>query len=144
MTQAEYLRHIEARVSDQRRVFVAGLIDGRLAGYMEAYAVDGVLYTHELFVATESVRTGIGTGLYVETIEIGARAGTIREVCNGIHAPERPGIKAFKDSLGSTVVQVPARVAMPAPIGAYVKAKRPLTYYRLTGVKPGTRAKARA
>jgi hypothetical protein len=136
LTRDEYQLRIEHRVPDPRRVFVAGLVDGRLAGYMEAYAVDGALYTHELFVATEHVRTGIGTGLYVETMEIGARAGTIREICNGIHAPERPGIKAFKDTLGSTVVQVPARIAMPVPIGAYVKARRPLTYYRLTGLKP--------
>ena len=140
LTREDYQLRIERRASDQRRVFVVGLIDERLAGYMEAYAVDGVLYTHELFVATEFVRTGIGTGLYVETIEIGARAGTIHEVCNGIHAPERPGIKAFKDTLGSRVVRVPARVAMPAPIGAYIKARRPLTYYRLTGVEPAAAA----
>lgn len=143
MTQEDYQRRIERRASDQRRVFVAGLVDGRLAGYMESYAVDGVLYIHELFVATEFVRTGIGTGLYVETIEIGARAGTIREVSCGIHTPERPGITAFKDSLGSTIVHVPARVAIPAPIGAYIKARRPLTYYRLTGVKPVSTASAR-
>lgn len=142
LTREEYLSRIEQRVSDPRRVFVAGLVDDRLAGYMEAYAVDGVLYTHEPFVATEHVRTGIGTGLYVETIEIGARARTIHEVCNGIHAPERPGITAFKDTLGSTVVQVPARVAMPAPIGAFIKSRRPLTYYRLTGVKPAAAAAA--
>ena len=102
---------------------------------MEAYAVDGVLYTHELFVATEFVRTGIGTGLYVETMMLGAKTGSIREICNGIHAPERPGIEAFKDSLGSAVVQVPARVSLPAPIRAYIRRRRPLACYRLTGLK---------
>jgi Acetyltransferase (GNAT) family len=142
VTQEAYQRRIGRRASNPLRVFVAGLVDGRLAGYLESYAVDGVLYLHELYIATEFLRTGIGTGLYVETIEIGARAGTIDEVCSGIHTPERPGITALKDSLGFTVVQVPARVAMPAPIGAYIKARHPLTYYRLVGVKPAAVAEA--
>ena len=135
LTREGYQRKVERRASDPRRVFVAGLIDGKLAGYAEAYAVEGVLYTHELFVATEFVQTGIATGLYVETMQVGRRAGTIREICNGIDLPERPGIRAFKNSLGSVLVQVPARVSIPAPLGAYVEARRPLAYYRLTGAK---------
>jgi hypothetical protein len=142
VTQEEYLRRIEQRVLDQRRAFVAGLVDGRLAGYMDCYAVDGVLYLHELFVRTEYVHTGIATGLYVELIKIGARAGTIHDVHCGTHRPELPGITAFKVSLGATIVQVPARVAIPTPIDAYIKARRSLTYYHLRGVKPGAAAAA--
>ena len=143
LTRASYQQRVAQRASDARRVFVAGLIGTTLAGYMEAYAVDGVLFTHELFVATEFVRTGIATGLYVETMQIGVRAGTIREICNGIDLPERLGIRAFKNSLGSTLVHVPARVSILAPIGAYVKARRPLSYYRLTGEAPATAEAAR-
>ena len=138
LTRESYLRKVERRASDPRRVFIAGLIGGKLAGYVEAYAVEGVLYTHELFVATEFVQTGIATGLYVETMQVGVRAGTIREICNGIDLPERPGIRAFKNSLGSVLVHVPARISIPAPLGAFVKARRPLAHYRLTGTRPDT------
>jgi hypothetical protein len=136
LTREGYQRRVEQRAYDPRRIFVAGLIDGKLAGYMEAYAVDGVLYTHELFVATEFAQTGIATGLYVETMQVGVRAGTIREICYGLHLPERPGLQTFKDSLGCPLVQVPALVSIPAPARAYVKARRPLAYYRLTGGAP--------
>lgn len=137
MTKEQYQQRVARRASDPMRVFVAGLIHGRLAGYVESYAVDGVLYLHEIFVATEFLSSGIGTGLYVETIEIGARSGAIREVCSGIHTPERPGITAYKVSLGLQIVQIPAYIAWPTLVGAYIKARRPLTYYHLTGINPG-------
>ena len=142
-TKDEYRQRMEQRVADDRRLFVAGIVDGKLGGYLESYAVDGVLYAHELFVATEVMRTGIGTGLYVETIEIGARSGAIRDVCIGLHTPERAGITTFKEGLASPVVQVPSRCVMPAPIRAYIKARRPAVHYRLTGEKPPEVSKGR-
>lgn len=135
MTNLQYRQRANLRVQDARRLFVAGLVDGKLGGYMESFAVDGVLYTHELIVATDAMHTGIGTGLYVETIEIAMRAGTVRDVCLGLDTPERPGLTEFKESLGFPVVHVPARSAIPAPISAYIRARRPAAYYRLTGLR---------
>jgi hypothetical protein len=135
MNEVDYRRRIERRAGHGRRLIIAGLIDGRLEGYLDSYAVDGVLYPEEIFVATDAMRTGIGTGLYVETLEIGARAGNIRDVCNGLHTPEDPELCHFKEGLGFRVVHVPARTVIPAPILAYIRARRPATYYRLTGVK---------
>ena len=136
LTETEYRRRIRWRSGDRRRLIVAGLIDGRLVGYLESYAVDGVLYTHGLFVATEALPFGIGTGLYVETIKIAARDGRVLQVCVGLHTPEKPDLCAFKAGLGFRVAHVPARTAIPAPIGAYIRARRPAVYYRLTGLKP--------
>jgi hypothetical protein len=141
LTEAEYRKRMERRAKDERRLILAGLVDGKLGGYLESYAVDDTLYAHELVVATEVVRTGIGTGLYVETIETGVRAESIRDVCLGLHTPEREGITTFKEGLGFPIVNVPARSAIPAPIGAYIKARRPAVHYRLTGVRPGAIAK---
>jgi hypothetical protein len=141
LTEAEYRKRMERRAQDGRRLIVAGFVDGMLGGYLESYAVDEILYARELFVATEVMRTGIGTGLYVETIETGARAGTIRDVCIGLHTPERKGITAFKEGLACPIVHVPSRWAIPAPIGAYIRARRPAVHYRLTGARPGTTAK---
>jgi hypothetical protein len=140
LAEDTYRKRMEKRAMDERRLIVAGLVDGRLGGYLESWAVDGILYACELFVATDLMRTGIGTGLYVETIETGARAGTIRYVCIGLHTPERKGITTFKEGLGCPVVQVPARSHIPAAIGAYIRARRPAVHYRLTGTGPAATA----
>lgn len=140
LTEDAYRKRMARRAPDERRLIVAGLVDGRLGGYLESWAVDGILYARELFVATDLMRTGIGTGLYVETMEAGARAGTIRHVCIGLHIPERNGITSFKEGLGCPVVHVPARSHIPAPIGAYIRARRPAVHYRLTGTRPAAKA----
>jgi hypothetical protein len=132
-TEAEFRLRMERQVSDARRLFVVGTVNGALGGYFQAFAVDGVLYGDELFVASECLPTGIGTGLYVEMIEIAARSGAIEEVCFGLHTPDAAGISSFKKSMGIPVVQVPARCVIPAPLDAFIKARRPAAHYRLTG-----------
>lgn len=138
--QHEYLRDIAGRSQDPRRLIVAGLISGKLAGYLESYAVDGILYGRELYVATEAMRTGIATGLYLETFEIGARSQSVHSLCLGPVLRERPGLAWFKKTLGVPVVHVPARVEIPAPIRAVMKLRQPAVYYRITGRQAGSAA----
>jgi hypothetical protein len=135
-TEAAFKLRMADQVSDVRRVFVIGLVDGKVGGYLQSFAVDGVLYAHELVVASEAMRTGLGTGLYVETISIAARSGAIEEVCFGLHTPDAPGISAFKASIGMKVVHLPARCFIPAPLDAFIKRRRPAAHYRLTGRRP--------
>jgi len=132
-TEAEFRLRMEQQVGDVRRLFVVGVVDGTLGGYLQSFAVDGVLYAHELYVASEYMRTGIGTGLYVETIAIAARSGAIEEVCFGLHTPDAAGISAFKASMGMRLVDLPSRCVIPAPLDALIKARRPAAHYRLTG-----------
>jgi hypothetical protein len=129
----EYRQRVSRRAAHGRRLVVAGLVDGTLRGYLDSYAVDGVLHTEEIFVASDALRTGIGTGLYVETILTAARSGSLRAVCNGLHRPEDANLCHFKEGLGFRVVKLPARSVIPAPIRAFLRARRPATYYRLTG-----------
>ncbi len=140
LTEAAYRERVKRRIDHGQRMIITGLVDGRLEGYLDSFAVDGVLCPEEIFIATHALRTGIGTGLYVETIEAGARAGSINVVCNGLHTPEDPDLCHFKESLGLSVDHVPAQAVIPAPIKAYIKARRRSTYYRLTGLPPGPRA----
>jgi predicted GNAT superfamily acetyltransferase len=95
--------------------------------------VDGTLYLKELIVAAEALGSGISTGLYVEAISMGVGSGKVDTVCSGLHAPENEGLCRFKSGLGFQVVQVPAVSVIPKPIGAYIRARRPGVYYRLTG-----------
>jgi hypothetical protein len=133
LTLLEYRQRVLRRAAHGRRLFIAGLIDGKLRGYLDSYAIDGVLYTDEILVASDALRTGIGTGLYIETFIASARDAALRAVCNGLHRPEAPDLCRFKAGLGFQVVQVPARTVIPAPIRAYIRARRPAAYYRLTG-----------
>ena len=141
-SEKDFQATMRRRALDERRLIVAGLIDGRLGGYMESYAVGSVLYADELIVSTDAMRTGIGTGLYVETIKIGARSPSVDVVCVGFETPERPGLSVMKEGLGFRVVHVPARVAMPGPIEAMIKIVRPAAHYRLRGVWPAPTQKA--
>lgn len=132
-TEPEFRLRMQQQVGDVRRLFVVGIVDGKLGGYLQSIAVDGVLYAHEIYVASEVMRTGIGTGLYVETISIAARSGAIEEACFGLHTPDAEGISAFKASIGIRLVDVPSRCVIPAPLDALIKARRPAAHYRLTG-----------
>jgi hypothetical protein len=132
-TEAEFRRRMQQQVPDVRRLFVVGIVNGKLGGYFQSFAVEGVLYAHELYVASECMRTGIGTGLYVETIAIAARSGAIDEACFGLHTPDAAGISVFKASIGIGLVDIPSRCVIPAPLDALIKRRRPAAHYRLTG-----------
>lgn len=136
LSPARYRERRLRRAADPRWMILAGLVDGRLSGYFEAYAVDGVMYTQDLHVATDAMLTGIATGLWFEMLMAAARSGQVREVCLGLHAPEVPTLGSVKAGLGSHVVRVPARTYIHPPIGAFLAARQPATYYRLTGSGP--------
>jgi GNAT superfamily N-acetyltransferase len=132
LSETEYRERVRRRAAHGRRLVVAGLVEGTLRGWLDSYAVDGVLHTDEIFVASDALRSGIGTGLYVEAILAAARQG-LRAVCNGLHRPEDENLCRFKEGLGFRVVKLPARTVMPAPVRAFLRSRRPATYYRLTG-----------
>lgn len=132
LSESDFRQRVSRRAAHGRRLVVAGLVGGTLRGWLDSYAVDGVLHTEEIFVATDALRTGIGTGLYVEAIRAAARHG-LRAVCNGLHRPEDANLCHFKEALGFRVVKLPARTFIPAPVRAFLRSRRPATYYRLTG-----------
>lgn len=133
LTEVAYQRRVERRWSHGRRQIVAGSVDGRLAGYLDVFAVDGVLYLEEIYVSTDAMSTGIATGLYVAAIETALQSGGIQEICNGLHTPELPGLCRFKESLQFNIARLPARTTVPGPILAYIRGRRPAQYYHLTG-----------
>jgi len=123
LSEAQYRARVLRR-TDWRRLIFAGLIGGFLGGYLDSYAIQGVLYLEELFVASEALRSGIGTGLYVAAIRAAARSGSIHTICNGIHRPERPTLTHFKEGLGFRVVALPALARIRAPLRTYLKADK--------------------
>ena len=71
-----------------RLTFLAGLVDGRLAGYLGGWAVDGTAYFQRLHIRTEALSTQVGTALVFAFVEACQRGGDVREVVNGLHSPE--------------------------------------------------------
>jgi hypothetical protein len=133
LSERAYRERVLRRTAHGPRLLVAGLIGGRLRGYIDSYVIGDVLYNDEIFVSTNALRTGIGTGLYVETLHAAAQNASIRDVCNSLHRPHDVNLCRFKQGLGFRVVPVPAHAQIRPAMRAFLRARRPELYYRLTG-----------
>ncbi|MGK5110411.1 hypothetical protein [Geodermatophilus sp. CPCC 205506] len=114
-------------------VVLAGLVDGRLGGYLTGHAVDGTAYLREIVVATEALGTDMSTALTYEFIYACGRSEGIREVVHGLHAREDDGLCRHKELLGIPLQRVPAKVVMLPGAAALIRRRNPHKYYRLTG-----------
>lgn len=131
-SQARYLATAE-RLFAVGELVIAALVGGRLGGYVHGHAVDGVGYLEDVVVGSEFLPRQLGLGLNAEFILACQRTAGIHTLVHGLHAREDPGLDEFKAGLGIRVARIPARVGLPWPVGAYLRARRPHVYYRLTG-----------
>jgi hypothetical protein len=132
-TRAAYLASLEGIGAPAQGVVMAGLVDGRLGGYLTGHAVDGTAYIRDVVVATDALKTHISTALTYEFIRACRRSGCIREVVHGLHARENEGLCRYKEWLGLPLRGVPARVTMLPGTAAVIRRLSPDKYYRLTG-----------
>lgn len=128
-----YQQSVEALLRDSPVLVIAGLVDGRLGGYLEAYAVGATAYIHHVYIATWAFPSNIGTGLTFEMVQTCRRAGVIREIVYGQHSRENPRLDVYKEGMGFPVVHIPTRVWMIAPMSWLLRWHRPHAHYRLTG-----------
>jgi hypothetical protein len=117
---------------------LAGIVDGGLGGYVTRTAVHGTAYIDNVWIATEALRSAIGTGLVFEFVQACRRGGGIREVAFGLDSAEDRSLVAFKEHLGFPVRLVPARVRINPLLAPIVRRRHPYEYYRLTGAAPST------
>ncbi len=130
----EFLSKIERDFGDERRYVIAGLVDGKLAGYIEGVAVDGTAYVQSVIIATEYLPTSVGTGLIFEFAQACRRTEGVREIVYGLFTPEDERLTAFKTGMGFPVVKVPARVSVNPLLASFIKRRYPAKYYRMTGI----------
>jgi hypothetical protein len=128
-----YLASLDHPPGPAAGVVLAGLVDGRLGGYLTGHAVDGTAYAVTSVVATWALRSNLATGLHYEFLHACRRAKTIREIVDGLHARENEGLCRNKEMLGVPLVGVPARVSMAPGTAALIRRRDPHKYYRLTG-----------
>jgi hypothetical protein len=120
-------------------IVLAGLIGGRLGGYITGYAVDGTAYVGTVVIATEALSTHVSTGLTYEFVFACRRSGNIHELVHGLHAPEDEGLCRYKEWLSLPVRHLPSRVKMVPAAAAFIRRRSPHVYYRMTGRGNGWR-----
>jgi len=130
---AQYRSSIESLFNPRRGLILASLIDGRLGGYVTAYAVGSTAYIDSVQLATAGLWTNMGTGLIYELIRAFRRSGTIKEVIYGLDSPEAPTLVKYKEEMGFPVIHIPAYSWIMPFMKEYIKDRRPFVYYRLTG-----------
>jgi hypothetical protein len=130
----------EAFLAEVKRYFqgrhwcvLAGLVEGRLGGFLTGYAVDGIAYGGSAYYATWALPTNISTGLIFEFAQACRRSGNVQMLVGGLHSREVPQLSQFKDDMGFVVDPIPSRWDMNVLAQAFIRWRRPHAYYRLTG-----------
>ena len=87
-TRKQYLADLDDFTQPAQGVVLAGPVDGRLGGYVTGYAVDGTAYVRDVVIATEALKTNMGTGLQYEFMFACARSENVsrndaRLACSG-------------------------------------------------------------
>ncbi|PPS39866.1 hypothetical protein B1A85_21730 [Chroococcidiopsis sp. TS-821] len=132
-SKQEYLANLKHFIAPKHRLVLAGIIGDKLGGYISGYAVDGVAYFENLYVATEVLTTNINSGLVYEFVQVCRRSGKIREVVNGLHSREDRALCVYKESIGFPVKQIPGKVVLNPIVSSLIHKRYPHVYYRLTG-----------
>jgi hypothetical protein len=138
----EYIKRVDRLVQDPRLVVIAGLVDGRLGGYVVGFAVDDAAYFLAVHIASQHLHTAIGTGLAFDFARVWQRCPGIRYVVYGLHSAEDPNLNVFKEGMGFPVVGLRSRVWMGPGLRSLIRWGRPGFYYRLTGIGADQLAKA--
>ena len=128
--QQKYLASLKNYVEPKRRLAIAGLIDGKLAGYLVGYAINGIAYSEHVYIATEALSTSIGSGLIFEFVQACRRTGEIEQVVYGYHTPSNPSLGVFKKEMGFPVTHIPAKVWINPIVKAFIRNR-----YRNTDVE---------
>ncbi|QSQ24776.1 hypothetical protein JY651_07485 [Pyxidicoccus parkwayensis] len=131
-SRAAYAADVKKYFQGAHWCVLAGLVDGRLGGYLDGYAVDGIAYGVCAYYATWALPTNLATGLVFEFAQA-CRRGGIRMLVNGLHSREVPSLNQFKDDMGFVVERVPIRWSMNPLARALIRRHRAHAYYRLTG-----------
>jgi hypothetical protein len=124
---------MQSYVLPGQRLLLAGLIDGKLGGYLSGVVVEGTAYMEDRIVATEALKTGINTGLTYNFVQLCRRNHVIERIVSGLHCRENDSLCAFKESMGFSIAYIPAKVQINPIIGRFIHWRYPDKYYRLTG-----------
>lgn len=112
---------------------LVGVVDGKLAAYLTAFAVTKTAYIENLYLASEFMKTSIGSGLIYEFVQSCRGEGVIEQVVYGPHVPDAPALGVFKEGMGFPVQRIPSRMWLAPVVKAFVRRRHAHAYYMITG-----------
>jgi hypothetical protein len=133
-SRERYLLDVKKYFQGGHWCVLAGLIDGKLGGYLDGHVVDGVAYGWNAYYATWALPTNIATGLIFEFAQICRRMKNVHTFVGGLDSREAPQLSQFKDDMGFVVEHVPIKWDMNVLAQTFIRRHRPHTFYRLTGM----------
>jgi hypothetical protein len=144
LSEADYHRRLDDLLLGPglRHTVVVGLVHGRLAAYLAAYAVAGTAYLESIHLATEFMNTGVGNGLIYEFVQSCRASGVIRQVVYGPHVPGAEALTVFKVSMGFPICRIPSRIWLAPFMRAVVRWRDEHAYYMITGEQNTARSSA--
>lgn len=129
----QYCCNIRRQIEDTRSITLAGLVNGKIGGYLAISAVDDVTYINTVQLATEYLPTAIGTALAFEAVQVSRRCSQIKYVVCGLHSREDPRLGVFKEGMGFKIHFWPVKYQIPRLILWLIGWRSPDKLYRLTG-----------
>lgn len=110
ISKNRYLQETKKYFANENQLIIAGLIDGKkLGGYIQGYAINGIVYLDNTYIATEALSTCIGSGLRYEFIQVGRRSSEIRQFVSGLYIPSNQSLVSFKEKMGFHVQEIPLK-----------------------------------
>jgi hypothetical protein len=125
-----------------RPVFLAMLRSGELLGFSVGFAIDGIAYYHQHYIAERARNLNLDRLSFHAKALMAQRTPGIHTLVNGLHVPESAGLSAFKASQGLVVAEYPSLARIQPLIGRLLRRHRPYQYYRLTGRHPAAASSA--
>jgi hypothetical protein len=116
------------------------LMGSTLVGFSIAFAIEGVAYYHQHFIADAARSLNLDRFSFHATALMAQRTLCIHTLANGLHVPESEGLTDFKASQGLVVAEYPSRAVIQPLLGRLLRYFRPCQYYRLTGYRRPTEA----
>lgn len=129
LSREAYLAETRSHMRENNRCVLAGLIDGRLGGYVDGYVVEGIAYGVSAYYATWALPTCISTGLVFEFAQLCRRIPKVRMLVGGIDAPEDSRLAHFKMDMGFVLDRIPTKWTMNFLARNFLRRQRPHAFY---------------
>jgi hypothetical protein len=131
-SREEYMATID-RFFEWNMVVLAGMVDGKLGGFIVGLAVGSTTYIEEIQVPSEVKHTNMSSGLVYELVQVCKNSPGIKEVCHALHVREDESLSYFKEDMGFQVKHIPSKCWFLPFAKEIIGRKRPNTYYRFYG-----------
>ncbi|HPG41151.1 MAG TPA: hypothetical protein PLP19_10860 [bacterium] len=114
-----------------RNMILAGLVDGKLGGIFEVYAVDGFAYLETANFADFALSSYVSIGLHYEFIQVCRRSPAIHTLVHGQVAADDEGLRTYKKSLNFNEQSIPSLVKLLPGVSAAMRIIAPGKYAKL-------------